>query len=69
MFRTSQRSIEKEFAPVQNAAAELKKSAGVESLGQDEMLSNLDSMITRVEGLKRKVSTLWHTNSSLLTMA
>ena len=52
MFRTSQKNIEKEMGAVQNAANDLAKR----ELDQDATLKAIDGMISRVEGLKRKVS-------------
>ena len=54
VFRTSQKNIEKELGAVQNAANDLAKKDSSES-DADATLKAIDSMIARVEGLKRKV--------------
>jgi hypothetical protein len=59
VFRTSQRSLEKELSFVQSTSGDLaKRATGSDTPTQDDMVASLDSMIGRVEGLKRKVHTL-----------
>ncbi len=54
VFRTSQKAIEKELGAVQNVANELikKDASGSDA---DATVRAIDGMISRVEGLKRKV--------------
>ena len=47
---------------VQNTAAELEKKATQQKYEPSEALKTIDSMIGRVEGLKRKVCTLPNAN-------
>ena len=54
VFRTSQKAIEKEMGAVQNVANELAKKDTSSSDGDAEVRA-IDGMISRVEGLKRKV--------------
>lgn len=51
VFRTSQRTVEKEFGGVQSLA---KQAASTTS--SDDALASLDMMLGRIQGLKRKVS-------------
>lgn len=55
-FRTSQRHIEREFTTLQNNSQEIVKKALRSDYSTDEAVAALDAMISRVEGLKRKVS-------------
>ena len=54
VFRTSQKAIEKEMGAVQNVANELAKKDTSSSDGNAAVRA-IDGMISRVEGLKRKV--------------
>ncbi|KAF8591289.1 hypothetical protein K439DRAFT_1650826 [Ramaria rubella] len=58
IFRTSQKYIERELTAVQNASTELINKAAEGSYEPSEVLKTVDSMIGRVEGLKRKLSDL-----------
>ncbi|KAF8521027.1 CTLH/CRA C-terminal to lish motif domain-containing protein [Gautieria morchelliformis] len=58
IFRTSQKYIEREMTAVQNASLELEKRATQHTYEPSEALKTIDSMIGRVEGLKRKLSDL-----------
>ncbi|RPD56002.1 hypothetical protein L226DRAFT_534366 [Lentinus tigrinus ALCF2SS1-7] len=60
VFRTSQKSIEKEMGAVQNTANELAKKDAYGSDG-DATVRAIDNMISRVEGLKRKLSDMQDT--------
>ena len=51
VFRTSQKNIEREMGAVQNTANDLAKREP----DPDATLKAIDGMISRVEGLKRKV--------------
>lgn len=54
VFRTSQKNIEKEIGAAQNIANDLaKKDPSVSE--DDATIKAIDGMISRVEGLKRKV--------------
>ncbi|OSD01393.1 hypothetical protein PYCCODRAFT_1436319 [Trametes coccinea BRFM310] len=55
VFRTSQKSIEKELGAVQNAAKDLANKERPED-DVEATTKALDGMIARVEGLKRKLS-------------
>lgn len=54
MFRTSQKYIEREFGAVQSTAKEMAQQSKLTADTQ-ELSQSVDNMITRVEGLKRKV--------------
>lgn len=58
VFRTSQRNVEKEFGPLQNASNDLVNRAGAGTLTTEDALKSVDGMIGRVESLKRKLSDL-----------
>ncbi|EKM76774.1 hypothetical protein AGABI1DRAFT_62820 [Agaricus bisporus var. burnettii JB137-S8] len=58
IFRTSQRNVEKDFGPLQNASNDLVNRARAGTLNDEEALKSIDSMIGRVESLKRKLSDL-----------
>ncbi|KAI0739068.1 CTLH/CRA C-terminal to lish motif domain-containing protein [Daedaleopsis nitida] len=55
VFRTSQKNIEKEMGAVQNTANELAKK-DISDSDADATVKAIEGMISRVEGLKRKLS-------------
>lgn len=55
MFRTSQKNVERELGGVQTASNELVAQAADGSLTPEAALRSIDSMIGKVENLKRKV--------------
>ncbi|KAG8952175.1 GID complex subunit containing RING finger motif [Tulasnella sp. 419] len=59
IFKTSQRHIERDFTALQKDAADLAKK----NPQGDDALKQLDAMINKVQGLKRKLSEL-HENSN-----
>ncbi|KAG6919802.1 hypothetical protein DXG01_000303 [Tephrocybe rancida] len=61
VFRTSQKNVERDLGAVQSSSAELAKRGTKGTLGKDEALSSIESMIGRVESLKRKLSDLQDT--------
>jgi macrophage erythroblast attacher len=56
VFRTSQKNIERELVPIQTTCNELVKQAKAPQIDPAEASKSLESMIGRVENLKRKVS-------------
>ncbi|KAH9933054.1 CTLH/CRA C-terminal to lish motif domain-containing protein [Fomitopsis serialis] len=58
VFRASQKNIEKELTAVQTAANDIAKRAKSGSSSSEDAVNALDSMITRVETLKRKLADL-----------
>ncbi|KAF8527643.1 CTLH/CRA C-terminal to lish motif domain-containing protein [Hysterangium stoloniferum] len=68
IFRTSQKHIERELTAVQNASIELTKIAAQGEYDANDAIKIIDSMIGRVETLKRKLSDL-NENSSVPTHA
>ncbi|THH11950.1 hypothetical protein EW145_g357 [Phellinidium pouzarii] len=63
VFRTSQRYIERELGAVQITSGELAKQAKA-NYDPSSALNSIDSMIGRVEGLKRKLSDLNETSAA-----
>ncbi|KIJ36712.1 hypothetical protein M422DRAFT_98648, partial [Sphaerobolus stellatus SS14] len=57
-FRTSQKTIEREFNALQTAAEQHANKASQQGNSPDESIKTLDGIISRVEGLKRKLSEL-----------
>ncbi|KAI0261599.1 CTLH/CRA C-terminal to lish motif domain-containing protein [Gloeopeniophorella convolvens] len=58
VFRTTQKNIERELGAVQTASNELANSARSSSQSPHDAVKSLETMIGRVEGLKRKLSDL-----------
>lgn len=58
VFRASQRNVEKELGAVQSSANDLAKRSKARNNSTEESIKAVDSMITRVENLKRKLSEL-----------
>jgi len=56
VFRTSQKNIERELGGVQSASNELLSSASTGILSPEDAIKSIDTMIGKVENLKRKVS-------------
>jgi len=56
VFRTSQKNIERELGGVQSASNELLSSASTGILSPEDAIKSIDTMIGKVEVLKRKVS-------------
>ena len=54
IFRTSQRYVERELGSVQSTARELSKLNN-STYNPEEALKSVETMIKKVEGLKRKV--------------
>lgn len=61
IFRTSQKYIEKELGGIQSTTSDLAKRAQNGTPDADESMKSIDSMINRVEGLKRKLADLQDT--------
>ena len=55
VFRTSQKSIEKELGALQTSATELARKARAGGCHADEAVKAIDAMVKRAENLKRKV--------------
>lgn len=55
IFRTSQKNVERELGGVQTLSNELLTRASSRSLSSEDALKSIDSMIGKVENLKRKV--------------
>ncbi|KAI0064381.1 hypothetical protein BV25DRAFT_1800895 [Artomyces pyxidatus] len=58
VFRTSQKNIERELVAVQTASNDLARRAKESAQDPQDAIKSLESMIGRVEGLKRKLSDL-----------
>ncbi|KAI0729866.1 CTLH/CRA C-terminal to lish motif domain-containing protein [Fomitopsis betulina] len=58
VFRTSQKSIEKELGAVQTAANDIAERAKSSGSDTDEAIKAVEGMGTRVENLKRKLASL-----------
>ena len=56
IFRTSQRHVERELGAVIATSNELANRATSGALDGDDVVKSIDSMIGRVENLKRKVN-------------
>ncbi|KAF5310514.1 hypothetical protein D9619_008011 [Psilocybe cf. subviscida] len=61
VFRTSQKNVERELGGVQTASNELVAQAADGSLTPEAALRSIDSMIGKVENLKRKLAELHET--------
>ncbi|KAG6873090.1 hypothetical protein C0995_003135 [Termitomyces sp. Mi166 len=61
IFRTSQKNVERDLGFVQSSSAELVQRGAKGTLGREEALNSIDTMIGRVESLKRKLSDLQET--------
>ncbi|KAF8889673.1 CTLH/CRA C-terminal to lish motif domain-containing protein [Infundibulicybe gibba] len=60
VFRTSQKYIEREFGAVQTTSGDLKRGTSC-SVPAEDAVKAIDSMVGRVENLKRKLSDLQET--------
>ncbi|KAF4583416.1 GID complex subunit containing RING finger motif [Pleurotus pulmonarius] len=60
-FRTSQRNVEKDLGAVNSMAIDVSKRVSLENAEPADTVNALDSMIARVEALKRKLSDLQET--------
>ncbi|RDB29732.1 Macrophage erythroblast attacher [Hypsizygus marmoreus] len=61
VFRASQKNVERELGAVQSSSSDLASRGVSGSLGKDDALDSIDTMIGRVESLKRKLSDLQET--------
>ncbi|KAF9494995.1 hypothetical protein BDN71DRAFT_1448120 [Pleurotus eryngii] len=60
-FRTSQRNVEKDLGAVNAMAIDVSKRATIENAEPADTVNAIDTMIARVEALKRKLSDLQET--------
>ncbi|THH21131.1 hypothetical protein EW146_g331 [Bondarzewia mesenterica] len=58
VFRTSQKNIERELGAVQSTSNDLSKRVSTETLDEQEAIKSVETMIGRVDNLKRKLSEL-----------
>lgn len=59
VFRISQKSIEKELGAVQTSANELAARAAAGEVDPNTAMAQIEVMVARVEGLKKKVCEVW----------
>lgn len=55
VFRSNQRTIERELGMIRDVSNELDKRAKAGTQSPEDAAKSIDSMITRIENLKRKV--------------
>lgn len=58
-FRTSQRNVEKDLGAVNATAVDVSKRVTLENAEPADTVNAIDTMIARVEALKRKVRFPW----------